>query len=605
MRNAEAIVTSFRERRDDTLTDRAAMLRVKAVYDGNLSVPVEGAEAPAVANLVLTGVDQTAARIASVVPDIAVPSERKSNAAEKKAQKRKDVWKSWWDNNRTANMLRVRSRYLIAYGMAPAILAPDWDSKCARWRIVDPLRAYPSASGYEDLVPESMIVATERTLAWLRATYPAAATSYDRDLPDHTSIVLLEYSDADQISLVLAGEEANSTWNSERGPVLLEQVPNRTGRPLAVVPKRPVLNRIQGQFDQMIGMYQAQARLTALSIIATDKAVFPDTYLLSNPGELAEFVEGPHDGRSGNVNVVRGGTVQEMGTGPGFNTNPMIDRLERAQRISAAVPSEFGGESNTNIRTGRRGDAILSATIDFPILEAQEAFAEALTHENKIATAIARSYWGNETLTTYRTVGGERVGTTFVPNSLFSSDEHKVQYPVAGADSNSLVVGMGQRIGLGTMSRRTATELDPLIDDPEQENDRVTAESLDTAVLASVQQAAQTGELPPQVIARVADLVRHDKASLSDAVDRATKEYAEAQQAQQEQAQMAGAGMNPLMQEQGLGELAGAGPSVQESPQGMQNLAGMLRTLRNTSNYSDFQQATGEPVRRGPERQTA
>jgi hypothetical protein len=63
--------------------------------------------------------------------------------------------------------------------------------------------------------------------------------------------------------------------------------------------------------------------------------------------------------------------------------------------------------------------------------------------------------------------------------------------------------------------------------------------------------------------------------------------------------------MNPLMQEQGLGELAGAGPSVQESPQGMQNLAGMLRTLRNTSNYSDFQQATGEPVRRGPERQTA
>ena len=45
------------------------------------------------------------------------------------------------------------------------------------------------------------------------------------------------------------------------------------------------------------------------------------------------------------------------------------------------------------------------------------------------------------------------------------------------------------------------------------------------------------------------------------------------------------------------GELTQAGPSVQEAPQGMQNLAGLLRSLRNTGQYDQYQQATGQPVR--------
>lgn len=596
MRDASDIAALYAERKDAMDPRMARMAKVRDVYNGDLVVPVDDDMAePAVANLILTGVDQTAGRIASVLPDIHSPALRPGiKSSEARAQERKDIWRAWWQANRMPQRMRQRARYLIAYGTGPVVMGVDLLRRQPTWRVRNPLQVLPCPTDEDSIVPGDVVVAVTRSASWVRSTYPDQSRVLDRDLPGHAQVTLLEYTDHEQISLVLLGVAATSeVWRGSGTdvPVLLERIGNRAGRPLAVIPSRVTLDVPQGQFDQMIGMYKAQARLTALSLIATDKAVFPDTYLISRPSEIGHFVEGPHDGRTGMVNIVSGGDITELQSAPGFNTNPMIDRLERAQRISAAVPAEFGGESTTNIRTGRRGDAILSATIDFPIMEAQEAFAEALTEENRIAAAIAKAWWGGQRTSIYVTLSNKRVGREYTPDRTFDTDENQVSYPVSGTDMNSLVVGMGQRIGLGIMSKRTAAEMDPLISDPETETDRITAEQLDTAVLASVQQAAQSGSLPPQVIARVSTLVRSGRAELTEAIDQATKEYQAAQQAQQQQvmAQVPGA--------LGPGELATAGPSVQEAPQGVQNLAGLLRGLRNTGQYEQYQQATGQPVR--------
>ena len=122
-------------------------------------------------------------------------------------------------------------------------------------------------------------------------------------------------------------------------------------------------------------MYQTQARLFALELIAVERGIFPDTYLVSRPGEQAKFVTGPHDGRSGLVNIISGGTLQEAGMNSNLTANNLIDRIERSMRITSGTPAEYGGESVTNVRTGKRGDAILSAVVDFPSQEAQEVLA--------------------------------------------------------------------------------------------------------------------------------------------------------------------------------------------------------------------------------------
>ena len=155
------------------------------------------------------------------------------------------------------------------------------------------------------------------------------------------------------------------------------------------------LDDAQGQFDGILGMYQMQARLMALEVIAVQKGVFPDTWLIGRPGETPQIVN-PADGLTGEVGLVRGGDLRDMQMQPGYMTNPAIDRLERAQRLTAGIPPEFGGESTTNIRTGRRGDAVLSAVVDFPVQEAQRIMARSLQEENELAVTMSKSMPGTK-----------------------------------------------------------------------------------------------------------------------------------------------------------------------------------------------------------------
>jgi len=319
-------------------------------------------------------------------------------------------------------------------------------------------------------------------------------------------------------------------------------------------------------------MYQLQSKLMALEVIAVERGIFPDTYLVSRPGETARFVAGPYDGRSGQVNVVQGGDIREMAANPGFATNGMMDRIERAQRIASGTPAEFGGESTTNVRTGKRGDAILSATVDFPIQEAQEVFAASLQEENKRAIASAKTYFGNERKSFYVSGRGAKGHVDYVPNKDFEDDNNVVSYSHSVADANSLVVGLGQRIGIGIMSKQTAQEIDPFIADPELEKDRVISEGLEQALLQSIQTQASQGAIPPADVAAIAALVASDKMDLAEAVTKIHEE------AQKRQATPAPAGAPETMP--GLGAPGmGAEQPAQAPAGGPADLQGFLASL--------------------------
>jgi hypothetical protein len=96
---------------------------------------------------------------------------------------------------------------------------------------------------------------------------------------------------------------------------------------------------------------------------------------------------------------------------------------------------------------------------------------------------------------------------------------------------NSLVVGLGQRLGTGLMSKESAREADPLIQDPELERDRIVAEGIESALLASIQtQAADpNGPYQPDDLAFIADNVLSNKMSLPEAIMAAQKRAQERQ----------------------------------------------------------------------------
>jgi len=609
MKAVEQIVTLYKQRSSYYAPFHSKMRTVQAIYNGTMEVPLpdmERSDMPSTPNLLAQGVDQMAGRISSVIPSVTFAEKDVTRAERRRVTTAARVVNGWWQEDRLPMKMKRRSRSLIAYGMAPTVIR--WDPKESRptWQLRHPLETFPSHDIIPgNVTPSDCLFAYRRSAAWLRnagyGDYIYAVTGKS-DVPQDQSMLLLEYIDEDGTQLVLTSYSTNN--NQQYGyfyddgqptmkGVQMEFIPNFSGHMQCTVPSRITLDQVSGQFDNMIGMYYQQAKLMALEVIAVEKGVFPDTYLVSRPNEIARFIDGPHDGRTGNINIVAGGDIRDVQAQPGYLTNPTLDRLERAQRLTAGIPPEFGGESGGNIRTGRRGDAVLSAVIDFPVAEAQETFAYALEEENEIAIALAKAYAGDTTKTIFVGTGNSSRAVTYTPNQVFTESDHVVSYPATGTDVNSLIIGLGQRVGLGIMSKQSAARLDPFIENAEAEHDRIIAEGLEQALVAGLQQQATTGQIPPATLAKIMSLVVSDKKELAEALQQVTDEaVAEQQKAAEEQAQqqMAQGGppqMNPAQMLAPATTAAMMGPNAAAPPspvpgvgRGMEDLSAMLGALR-------------------------
>lgn len=605
--SCEDIFARYRERMSEQSPVLAQMREIRAAYNADMVVPLpelDETEKPAVANLVATGTDQLGMRVASVLPDVYFPSENPGRReADRRAATARRATLGWWEANKLNLKLRRRARHLLAYGASPVVLRPDSRRQISRWEVREPLGAFPApGADADELVPLDCIFAFQRSAKWLVSHYPEAAArlqkgpmrTFDPRDPKMASLQfdVLEFVDCEETVLLVAGKasgDRDASFSTHTGMLCeLERYANPTGLCPAVMPGRVTLGRRRGQFDDLPSMMRWMAKLMALELHATERGVFPDSYLVSRPGETAQFVAGPYDGRTGMVNIVKGGEMREVNTAPGFQTNATIDRLERNARTTGGIPPEFGGESQGNIRTGKRGEAVISAVVDFPVQEAQELLAASLEAENRVAIAQAKAYFGDVPRSFYVRWKGASGNVTYKASEVFRSDENVVTYAQAGADVNALIISGGQRIGIGTMSKRTFMGLDPLVSDPEAEMDQVTAEGLEAALLSSIQQQASQGAIPPADLARIIALVSTDRMELPAAVEKVQRE-AQERQAAQASAQPGdpAAGVEPGSPEAmpglaqpGMGAEAGVAP-VSEPPQGSQNLSALLSSLRS------------------------
>jgi len=599
MRSPEQVLALYTERKKFYQALHTGMEAVRTVYDGEARVVIpemDTDDASSVPNLLAQGVDQMAGRIASVQPMASfAPKDPGQRRSERRAQTARQIIHGWWQADRMPLKMKQRARHLIAYGMAPTVIS--WNPKTERpeWTVRNPLETYPSPLTIGDTaMPTDVIFAYQRTVRWLRANgYGDAVHAVTGNPNAHldAQMTLLEYHDQDGKILCLVGYVADSQtydWMIPSSPfetgvqrcVLIEAAMYPEPVMCASVPLRVSLSRPGGQFDAMVGMYYQQSKLMALEVAAVEKGIFPDTYLVSRPNEVGRFLDGPHDGRTGKINVIAGGDIRDLTSAPSYLTNPTIDRIERSQRLTAGIPQEFGGESGSNIRTGRRGDAVLSAVIDFPVAEAQDVLAYGLQDEDKAAIALSKMYGGKRTFQVFVGSGTAAKTVTFVPDEVFEKADHVVSYPAAGTDLNSLMIGLGQRVGMGIMSKETAASLDPFIDSPELEHDRIIAEGLESALVSGIQQQAASGQIPPLVLSKVMTLVASDRMELADALTKVAEDAAkeQAKAAQEQAAQGAPPSAEAMMAPAAAQAMSGS--PIPGASQGQTDLASMLNTLR-------------------------
>lgn len=529
------------------------MRRVRELANGDVIVPLNELDKNAkasVANLLVQGLDQMSMRVSSTMPTPFFPPIKEgSERAKSSARLRRKAMLAMWDENKMQMKLRRRARHFLGYSQSAVVLKPNFRTLVPTWTVRNPLDTFAApVDDPDNMLPDDCIFTFRASASYLIKNYGPVITEKLRmgRVNSDSRYTMLEYVDADSLQLVVLGAEDNPGLNvAERAgmdALGLEYVPNRTGRPLAVVANRITLDKPRGQFDGILGMYYTRARLQALTEIAIERGIFPEEYLVARVGENPEILQ-MADGKAGQLGVVKGGDIQQLQLNPGYKTDSALDRLERQERLEGSIPAEFGGESGTNIRTGRRGDSILSATIDYRVQEAQSTFETSMMEEDKIAIAVEKAYWGDVPKTFFipsrSTVGQE----TYVPNKIWQTDFHYVAYSASGSDINSLIIGLGQRLGTGLMSKESAREADPLISDPELEHDRLVAEGVESALLSSIQQQAVNPQGPyqPDDLAYLTSLVLEKDVTLYEAVKRTD------QRARDRQAQMMPAGSPETM----------------------------------------------------------
>ena len=597
---ASEICSLYTERKSNRGRFISRMEEIQRFVNGDVVIPLpemDKNEKAAIPNLISQGLDALSQRIASVQPDQEWPALRPGiDRSEKMARNRRLAALGWWDMNRMSMLDRRRARYLVGYGFAPVTIGPvsanPHDKReIPHWQVRNPLHVFPSPPAYEgDIRPSDTIICHRKPFWWLKRMYPGqmAPLSLGGATPD-TEFEVLSYNDSEENVMVVVGRHRAENTYAQPGDggapfAELERTKNRAGVPLSVMPYRIALDRVQGHFDSITGMYMRQAKLDALELLAVTHAVFPDQWMVSHPNApMKPKIVINADGPKGVIGEIENGTIQVVNAQPSQQGPQAIDRLERSQRVTAGIPADWGGESATNVRTARRGSEVMGATVDMPIMEYQDILGESKQAELEIAVAVMKGNYGSKATSFYIPIS-EKVGPRpdYTPNEAFETDMNFVKWSMPGSDANALVISLGQRVGFGEMSLQTAREMDPAIEDPERERNQVENEGLMKAFLQGVEQQASQPGFDVSLIAKAAQLHASDVAMTpADAwvkvMDQAKADAAAQQQAQAAQQPQGQPGMPP-----GGPPQPGTGPpgtAIGPAPQSQLNLQQALRSL--------------------------
>lgn len=590
MKTDQEIVSLLTVRKTTAAPIHARMRELERVVNNDEPIHTPGENRsgkPAVPNLPAQALEQMSMRVASTRPMPWFPAVRPGEgASERRARLRRDVTLGWWEANKLSLQRRQRARHLIGFGMAPALITYDRKLDLPRWEIRSPLDTLPApTSDIERLTPPNVIFTYRRTLGWLLANYPdEIAFLYVGPQAKHDTLVeVIEYVDHECRKLMAIAPPRWDGLNYEEGygrqqsVVLDESRHDLDGLCPVVIPARFSLTKDgPGAYDDVLDMHRHMQTLMALEVEAIEKGIWPDPWLEPIDANVTpEVIQAP-DGRNGDVGIVRRGRIRYEQTNPSYAALQAVDRMERAVRVQAGIPPDWGGESGTNIRTGARGDAVAGATVNFHIQEHQELLAESQREEDRRAIAWDRFVGKNRVKPVNVAWKGAKGGRTYRPEAIWETDAHAVKYAIAGADAAQLNIMVSQKMGTGLMSTDTARELDPLIDDPEQEKRRILAQRLDEAAFGAIEAQAAQGTLALPDLAKVKKLILTGT-SWEDAVDQVQRE---AQERQAQQVEPTAPEAMPGIGVPGMGNEPEPFSPIPELPVGVDRLAQVFSRSR-------------------------
>lgn len=524
-----------------------AMKDVLDRYDGDWVLPIpsmdnEPSLPPLTPMLVGEAVDQMAMRAASVRPTVTCaaidPSKDTGRRSRAYATKRRRILAATYSASKWNLGRRRFYRQLSAYYTGSLVVVPNFDLELPMIEVRDPLGTYVEPQANEQLrVPEYVCFLTRHSGEYLRARFPKVRSENDGPIsPQDTAELwdVMEWYDTDQTLWGLVGPvrnhglHINQRFYATPWMQLSPSYPNKAGVVPAVVPHNVSLGKIASRIGSLLGNVDLQAKLTALDILAQEKAIFPDTFAIGRQNGMPQIVGGVwKDGREGEVNMLMDvDQIGQLRSTPDMRTTQLIDRLERNFRTSTGLVPQFGGETYGALRTGRGIDALAGMAVDPRVQELHEIDEAYMPHLNEAIFETYRGYWPDKKYVLFSGWPGDLGEVVFTPSEHIETTNNTVSYAIAGADVIQQTQILGSLLGTGSISRRTFRAKHPWIDDPDSENSLVEEEQIEDALKQSILQKLASGQIPVTLAVTIRNFISKgmDIFAAVEAADREMRE---------------------------------------------------------------------------------
>ena len=561
------------------------MLEVQTMYDADVVIPLPDVKGEPnmpdlTPQLMSDVIDGLARRASSVRPMVFSPAKNAYDADSKKlALDRVRMLNAVYGESGWVLKRRRKSRHENAYETSTVVVTIDSHRQMPILELRSPLETYPEERAIESERPPSYVAFINRYSGdYLRARFPMCCSEYGGPISTEDTGQMwdvFEWYDDDIIQMGLLGPalldgehiHQGSAYNLYGGPwmPLTDPVENKAGKCLAFAPHGVTLHRIGNRLNRLIENINWQNRLMALEVLATEKSVFPDMYVMSGSrGLQPTLADGEwQDGRTGRMNMISNAdSIGALNVQPSQGSSLVRRELQQAfMNTSGLRPQMYGEAGSINFRTGAALSASAEMSIDPIIQELHEMDEAWMPRVNECILASFEGWWPSKKYTMFSRWPGDDGELEFVPNKTVEGVHHNsVEYAIAGADVVQLTQILGSMLGAKVISTETFQMYHPHIRNPQLEKTKIETEELDRAMMEGLQQQVVSGQLPVAVFARIRKLYSEGDMPLVDVIVQVDEEIREQQAAAQEAA-MAEQQAQPAMTPEAMMGLA-AGPAA-------------------------------------------
>ena len=458
-----------------------------------------------VPNLMVSGLDRLAQKIGRE-PNVKIDIFNQNNSERAKARRDKleRIIHSYDSLSDIKMQLPQVGRWLPGYGFAVWVIKTKYDVNGYPYPVAEIRDRYDCYFGYGPEDPEDLGIVRTIPKDVLITEYPFLKAKFTQmedgksKVSTHTNFLNIKSSDEGSWdSMREIGETVVEYYNAEGTYIvhpgfkeILEFVPNPLASgPQFVIAKKFSFDKIQGQFDQVIGLMAAMAKINILSVVAMEDSVFTETNVVGElePGQYRK-------GRFAINYLTPGSQVSKPANNLPYQLFEMVGRVERQLRVVSGYPQQDDAISPNSFVTGR-GLEELSSGVNGMVREYQQVLQDALQKVDSKRLEYDEILFSDFK----KPIAGYKDGQQFAENYTPIKDingnfaTRRVYGAMASFDEPQKIVTGLQLLQAGIIDKQTLQEEMDGLDNIEAINDRITKENAERVLFESLLQQSQQG----------------------------------------------------------------------------------------------------------------